>query len=106
MDDQASRWEAFHELEQMGRRVGEPGGVSGVVLEDQTTRLRYVRVQWFGDWVRQRSGPGEVDAVLRRMTELGWTKPNSEGRIKATRPGFRDQRGWAFFVVPPGWENR
>ena len=75
-----------------------------VVLLDRDTGLRYVRIGWFAAFVRDQAGPGMPDAVLRAMPALGWSKRGTEGRIKATRPGFNEHLNFRFFVVPPGWE--
>lgn len=101
MDDQGSRWAEFSLL----ARCDAPGGPPRFVLEDQGTGARYVRAQWFRQFVRDRSGPGEADATDRAVTSLGWSKPGSEGRIKASQPRGRETWNWAFYVVPKGWED-
>jgi hypothetical protein len=109
MDDTGERWQAFCEL---GRcdPTAEPGSAMdlarrSLVLEDPVTGVRYVRAEWFGGYVKRLTGAGEERAVLRTMTHLGWVKPGTEGRIKATQPGFGATRQWAFFEVPKGWEQ-
>jgi hypothetical protein len=104
MGDQASRWEAFSLL---ASQTPQPPSAAarGLVLVDVDTGDRYVRAQWFGLHVREVAGVGDADKALRLMPALGWVKPGSEGRVKATRPGFRDTLQWAFFVVPTGWED-
>jgi hypothetical protein len=104
MGDQASRWEAFSLL---ANRTPQPPSAAarGLVLVDVDTGDRYVRAQWFGLHVREVAGVGDADKALRLMPALGWAKPGSEGRVKATRPGFRDTLQWAFFIVPTGWED-
>ncbi|UGS34248.1 hypothetical protein [Capillimicrobium parvum] len=102
MKDQASRWRAFAQL----ARVDAPGGPPRHALEDPATGLRYVRAEWFGEFVAEKTGPGIADAVVRAMPPLGWTKPGREGRVKATQPGGRQTLQWAFFVIPVAWEDR
>ena len=96
--DQASRWEAFNKLDSVRE-------ASRFVLKDSGTGHRYVRVNWFADWLRMRSSPGEPDRVMTALTRLGWQKPGTEGRIKASQPRFKRTLQWAFFVVSPGWED-
>ena len=111
MADQASRWRAFNVLDTVdpvsaSRAEGTSVATGSVVLEDEKTGLRYVRVTWFKAYVRQQAAPGEAEAISRAMQRLGWTKPGSDGQIKATAPGRADTLHWAFFVVPRGWEHR
>ena len=102
MSDQASRWQAFDLLAHVGRSSGPPE----FVLEDTDTGARYVRSDWFATYVRSRVSPGEVEAIGRAMERLGWDKPGRQGRIKATAPGRKGTRIWAFYVVPKGWEDQ
>jgi hypothetical protein len=106
MGDQAERWRAFDVLAQLDP-TSRPGSAleaarSSLVLKDVESGVRYVRVEWFGAYVRRLSG-AEERAVLRQMTHLGWGKPGNEGRIKATAPARKAERQWAFYTVPKGW---
>ena len=95
MAEQASRWEAFVALERSKR--------DDMILWDQATGMRYVKVGGFASFVRVRVGVAEP--ILREMLALGWRKRGAEGRIKATRPGFRQALIFRFFEVPRGWEE-
>jgi len=95
MADQASRWRAFCALERSTAK--------DIVLLDSRTGIRYVRIGWFAEYVRQHAGV--ADNVLRAMPSLGWHKRNTDGQIKATRPGFSEKLRFRFFEVPEGWEE-
>lgn len=99
MNDQASRWQAFS-------RLDHKDTPTTVVLHDQKTGVRYVRTQWFTEYLRTQTGPGEPAALIIELERLGWTKAGSEGRIKATEPEFGKNLQWAFLMVPAGWEHR
>ena len=99
MSEQASHWAAFSALERHAEH--------SIVLRDTETGLRYVRLGWFAEYVRERLGAGASDAALRQMPTLGWSQRGSEGRIKATRPEFKDRPlNFRFFIVPDGWEEQ
>jgi hypothetical protein len=111
MSDQRERWAAFKRLDatdpvSSARADGTSVAVGSVVLEDAQTRLRYVRASWFAAYVRQQSWPGAADEAARTMRRLGWGKPATEGRIKATDPGSTNTLQWAFWTVEAGWERR
>ena len=95
MNDQADRWRAFCALER--------SPAQNIVLKDETTGHRLVRVGWFAAYARQRTGTSEP--ILHELRALGWTKRGAEGRIKATQPGLGRSLIWKFFVVPEGWEE-
>jgi hypothetical protein len=103
MADQVSRWKTFSHLE--GHLPAQTTDRTGLVLEDLSTGLRYVRCSWFGDWLDARSGPGESRVIGRSMAHLGWLKPGGKGRIKATALERSEALAWAFFVVPKDWGN-
>lgn len=95
MNDQASRWEAFARLE---RAKDEH-----VVLWDQASGIRYVKISSFESYVRGRVGV--ADPIVREMLTLGWHKRGAEGKIKATNPEFEATLSFRFFEVPEGWET-
>jgi hypothetical protein len=97
MADQASRWRAFEWLHRSKRDA---------FLADLQTGKRYVRAQWFVDFLRVRTAPGEPERIVRELETLGWAKPGREGRVAFTRPGFKDTLQWSFLVVPTGWEDQ
>ena len=109
MDDQGDRWRAFSILDALdpvsaARLDGTSVAHRSLVIEDTETGLRFVRVTWFKAYVRQQAGPGDAEAISRAVQQLGWRKPGTEGRIKATGPGPNRTLQWTFFVVPKGWE--
>lgn len=95
MSDGQQRWDAFWHLERSETK--------NIILQDPKTGIRYVRIGWFADYVRERGAVADI--VLRAMPALGWHKRGSEGRIKATRPGFKDTINLRFFEVDGGWET-
>ena len=101
MSDQSSRWDAFCALQRYDRdpRID-------VVLLDGETNVRYVRIQWLGEYLRVRTAPSESTAMLTALERLGWSKAGSEGRIKATQPKIGGTLQWAFYSVPAGWEDQ
>jgi hypothetical protein len=104
MDDQASRWKAFEALERW--RDARNCRDQEAVLLNAGTGGRYVRTQWFTEYLRGRSNPGETAALMTELERLGSSKAGSEGRIKATEPGFGRTSQWAFLIVPNGWEDQ
>ena len=93
MGDQKSRWKAFVALDR---------STTGIVLIDQDSGIRFVRVRWFDRFVREKTGSAEL---LREMGSLGWRKRGIEGQIKATEPGFNNTLKFRFFEIPQGWES-
>lgn len=104
LDDQHERWGAFSQLNEIDPSR-DPVGVpppSTVLRHVDGTRL--VRASWFGDYVRRMDTVSTRDIPMR-MSRVGWHRRGSEGRIKASRPGFRDTLQWSFYLVAEGWEN-
>jgi len=111
MEDGADRWRAFGELEgyaprSTAREQGLSLAAAGRVLV-HADGVRFVRTGWFHDWARSldvsAGGNAEIGA---RMERVGWGRRGRHGRIKATRPGFRESRVWNFFTVAPDWMAR
>lgn len=104
MDDQRDRWGAFSQLNEVDP-IRDPIGVPppNVVLRHKDgTRL--VRASWFGTYVRRMDTVSSRD-IPNRMSRVGWHRRGSEGRIKASRPGFADTLQWSFYLVAEGWED-
>ena len=106
-----ARWSAFEMLDKTdpvscARADGTSVAVGSIVLEDTDSGVRYVRASWFAAYVRQQAGPGAADVATRVMRRVGWDKPGSEGRVKATAPARDATLQWAFWLVPKGWETR
>ena len=110
MKDQAERWGAFESLSHMEdpvavRNTGEAASVARAcrVLRD-LEGFRYVRTGWFKAHVRSEEAISSTE-LANRMQRIGWERPGSSGRMKATRPGYQGSLLWTFYVVRPGWEN-
>jgi hypothetical protein len=107
--DQAARWAAFSEwLEPRNpwataREQGTTVAAASVILR-HVGGTRYVRADWFRSYVRS-DDPISPQEIRSRMCRVGWTHPGTEGRVKATRPGFPKTVTYAFWTVPPGWED-
>jgi hypothetical protein len=112
--DQGAKWAAFAEqLEPRNpwvtaRDQAITVAAASVVLR-HLSGTRYVRAEWFRTHVRADNPAVSPEEIRNRMRRVGWTHPGSEGRIKATRPG-PDSLGpreltYAFWVVPPDWED-
>jgi hypothetical protein len=111
MSDQADRWRAFEHLDRIdpvsnARADSTSIAIASVVIVDQDSAARYVRASWFAAYVRQQAGPGAADEASRAMRRVGWEKPGTEGRVKATAPGRGATLQWAFYRVPAGWESQ
>lgn len=105
------RWRAFQMLDQTdpvsaARSDGTSVATGSIVLEDTDSGVRYVRASWFAAYVRQQAGPGSADLAARVMRRVGWEKPGTEGRVKASAPSRDATLQWAFWLVPKGWESR
>ena len=67
---------------------------------------RLVRAGWFYPWVRAHESTISRQALAPRMARVGWKRPGSSGRIKATAPDRAATLGWNFWIVPEAWEGR
>ena len=99
MGDQESRWHAFSQINGRSDR-------HDTVLHDVDTGSRYVRTQWFTDYLRARSDVGEAAKMRAELERRGWKKAGNEGRVKATDPSFPRTLQWAFLIVPRDWEQQ
>jgi hypothetical protein len=109
-NDQKSRADAFTELRGTHPAVkAKADGISLAeaitVLWDTVTGKRYVRVQWFTDYVKANAPSSMVNAILEQIEAPDWwSRPNSAGKYKAT-----DEDGKAIyhrlFEVPKDWEK-
>lgn len=113
MSDQAQRWSAFAALGRLEptRDAGEDRSAAalaaaGTVLRDPATGKRYVRTGWFQSYVKREVGGVYSPAKLAiQMERVGWTRPNSQCRVKATNPTDGRALSWAFYVIELGWED-
>lgn len=110
LDDQTQRWGAFTRLGEIDPR--ETSRQSGISIAAASTVLRaedgtrLVRTDWMRAWVKSiepRMTPAAIAALMQRV---GWIRRGTKGRWKATRPGLPGQQNMAFWVVPPGWDDR
>jgi 5S rRNA maturation endonuclease (ribonuclease M5) len=108
--DQADRWAAFSKLSEIDpRRTHRESNISiaaaSLVLRcvDGT---RLVRTDWMRAYVRSIEPRVSPVLLAKLMQRVGWVRRGNEGRWKATRPGLPGQLNWAFWIVPPGWEDR
>jgi hypothetical protein len=99
MSNQAERWGAFVAL---NRR--DPAALGCQVLR-HTDGTRYVRCGWFRDAIRSQEGNLSSHALAMRMERVGWQRPGTKGRVKATCPNRNDYLQWTFYLVPLGWED-
>jgi hypothetical protein len=109
MTDQASRWAAFrlmHERNPMARARAENTSLAaaGLVLVDATGK-RYVRIQWFTDFVKAHAVAGTAGTLLDHLEEPGnWNRiQNTQSRMKATNPETKEQIWQVLFEVPANW---
>ncbi len=104
LDDQRQRWGAFSQLNEV-EPSRDPIGVPppNIVLR-HLDGTRLVRASWFGTYVRRMDSASSRE-IPTRMSRVGWHRRGSEGRIKASRPGFSDTLQWSFYLVPAGWED-
>ena len=81
MGDQASRWQAFCQLN------GGDVRHDTVLRQIFDTGSRYVRTQWLMEYlrVRARRRRGGQDGHPR-LERFGWKRAGTEGRVKATDP--------------------
>jgi hypothetical protein len=112
MADQTDRWRAFSTLARTepAKDAGEDRSAyalaaASVVLAERSG-IRFVRTGWFQGYVkREVGGLYSPAALITQMEAVGWTRPNSEGRVKATSLTDGRALGWRFYVVPPHWEQ-
>jgi hypothetical protein len=118
-ESQAERWGMWSE--QIGPRspltTARAGGkpvAKAIVVPRHLDGTRFVRSSWFTDYWRSQDPAWSAREIIPQMLRVGWTRPGGEGLIKATQPpdwrrppsDGRRQLSWAFYVVPPGWEER
>lgn len=110
MEDQVERWGAFTMLKDVDpvalRNLGEASSIAAgaPVLRHADDGTRYVRAGWFRTHVKTEESVSSTELAMR-MQRVGWQRRGESGRIKATRPGFKDHvLAWSFYTVPSGWE--
>ena len=111
LSDQADRWRAFATLarDNPARDAGEDRSAytfaqMSTVLVDCGGGSRLVRTSWFQHYVKREVGGLYSPAALAvQMQRVGWQRPNSEGRVKATCPTDGKCLGWSFYRIPQEW---
>lgn len=109
--NQDERWNAFQIMR--ARHPAAKAKVDGtsiaaesLVLVDKHTGHRYVRVQWFIDFVKANVVAGTAGAVAEAIEKPGWwARPNTQGRFKAAHPGGGKPSYAVMYEVPAGWEG-
>jgi hypothetical protein len=112
LGEQEDRWRAFSALAGLNptRDAGDDRSAhalaaASAVLSDRDTGVRWVRAEWFFGYVRRAAGGLYSPAALStQMEALGWKRPNSQARIKATSPTDGRSLSWAFYVVERDWD--
>lgn len=104
LDDHRDRWGAFSQLNEVDPSRDPIGVPPPNLVLRHTDGTRLVRASWFGTFVRRIDSVSSRE-IPTRMARVGWDRRGSEGRIKASRPGFRDTLQWSFYLVAEGWEN-
>ena len=83
-----------------------PAAERSIVLQDEATGDRYVRVEDFGAHVRESRGRSTAWALIHSMViECGW---EHVGELQQREPGAGRGGGKArinAYRVPPGWED-
>ena len=108
MANQAERWAAFERLNRIdphtaSRENATSLGANGLVLRHQDgTRL--VRAGWLLGHVRQTQAAIGQSDLAQRMARVGWNRPGTSGRVKATAVARKATLGWNFYTVPEDWE--
>lgn len=112
--DQAERWGAATRLAscrgeiESARREGRDLA-SACAVARHLDGTRYLRAGHIHEYVRSvYPQVGGAPAVNARMLRIGWTRPGTQGRIKATPPsGVNGSRPFSatYLVVPEGWEE-
>lgn len=109
MSDQAQRWEAFSRLERIDPDARHHADSITVAKASLVLRhhdgVRYVRTGWFRAHVRSGDHTVSPQQIRVRMQRVGWEIPGNFGKVKAARPGFKQQLVWPFYRVPATWEN-
>ena len=113
MSEQADRWRAFSVLATDDGLHANPEDRSARAIAQRSTVLvdvdsgrRLVRTGWLQSYVRADVGGVYSPAALAiRVQRVGWSRPNSEGRVKATNPTDGRTLGWSFYVIPADWDS-
>jgi len=110
--DQAQRLEAFEALKDRhpvakARVDGTSIAAESLVLEDRASGIRYVRVQWFVDYVKANAVSGTAGAILEAIEQPGWwSRPNAQSRFMARHPDTGKAVSAVLFEVPADWETK
>lgn len=114
LNDQLERYGAFETLARLNpaRDAGEDRSAlalacASLVLVDRNSGQRLVRCGWLRDFVKREVGGLYSPARLASLVEaVGWNRPGSQGRVKATCPTDGRRLLWTFYVVDADWEER
>jgi len=110
-DDMRQRWNAFMEMRQRhpaakAKLDGTSIAAESMVLVDRASGKRYVRVQWFVDYVKANVPSGQVVATVEAIEKPGWwSRPNRAGKFKAPHPDGGKASYTVMFEVPADWET-
>jgi hypothetical protein len=113
MKDQKERWSAIQKIKDtdptsLARANSKTIAASSLVLVGKDGR-RYVKVQWFIDFVKASAVGSTGAAILERTEKVGWARPNSQGKVKFTNPTAGGEPAYlfeVFYEVPEGWETK
>jgi hypothetical protein len=111
LSDQGDRWRAFSALARMNpaKDAGEDRSAHGyaacaTVLVDRESGARYVRAGWFQTFVKREVGSMfSPQSLTAQMERAGWTRPNSQGKIKATPLAVGRPLIFRFYIAPKDW---
>ena len=110
--NQKSRWDAFlvmKERHPMAHSRTENVSLSraSIVLKDITGK-RYVRVQWFIDYVKACAVAGTAVTILEHIEAPGgWNRiANAKSQMKATDPQTKREIWQVLYEVPADWLDK
>jgi len=105
----AERWSAFKRMHDRdpvayAKEQAIPLGAAYIVLLDVSGK-RYVRIQWFVDYVKANAVAGTASTILDHIEEPGnWDRiQNAKSRMKATDPRTKEQVWQILYEVPRDW---
>jgi hypothetical protein len=111
MDDPELKGKAFCKLRDThpstkAKADGKSLAEACVVLKDTATGKRYVRIQWFVDYVKANAVAGTVGLILEQIeAPEWWSRPNAQGRFFAVDPDNGKRVSQVLYEVPKDWEK-
>lgn len=113
MKNTEERWVAIKRIKDtdptsLARANCKSIAASSLVLAGKDGR-RYVKVQWFIDFVKAAALGSMSTTIIERIEEVGWARPNSQGKVKFTNPTAGGEPAYlfeVFYEVPEGWETK